>query len=174
MVDTYHWDVLVTYHWDVVGCFIEDLFETSWRRNDGASLLRPFETSLWRSNKTSWRRTTETSWRRSIETSLGVSFETYLLRHWDVQRDVAATLPRRLNAGWVITISSPISPLVQSYRLISTHSKFRAKMYEFHVLWLSFLKVSRHSRISESGHSKSTYVLHMIKKGQGIPNSSEM
>ena len=79
------------------------MFETSWRRNDGASLLHPFETSLWCSNKTSWRRTTETSWRRSIETSLGVSFETYLPRHWDVQRDVAAASPRRLNAGWVAT-----------------------------------------------------------------------
>ena len=32
--------------------------------------------------------------------SLGVSFETYLRRRWDVQRDVAATSPRRLNAGW--------------------------------------------------------------------------
>ena len=42
------------------------------------------------------------TWQRSIETSLGVSFETYLRRHWDVQRDVAATSPRRLNAGWVI------------------------------------------------------------------------
>ena len=67
-----------TYHWDVIGCFIWDLFETSWRR------------------------TTETSWRRSTETSLGVSFETYLRRHWDVQRDVVTTLLRRLVAGWVI------------------------------------------------------------------------
>ena len=31
---------------------------------------------------------------------MGVSFETYLRRRWDVQRDVAATSPRRLNAGW--------------------------------------------------------------------------
>ena len=100
-MDTYHWDVLVTYHWDVVGCFIWDLFETSWRRNDGASLLRPFETSLWCSNKTSWRRTTETSWRRSTETSLGVSFETYLRCRWDVQRNVVTKSPRRLIAGWV-------------------------------------------------------------------------
>ena len=61
------------------------MFETSWRRNDGASLLRPFETSLWRSNKTSLRRTTKASWRGSIETSLGVSFETYLQRRWDVR-----------------------------------------------------------------------------------------
>ena len=60
------------------------MFETSWRRNDGASLLRPFEMSLWRSNKTSWRRTTETSWRRYNETSLGVSFETCLRRCGDV------------------------------------------------------------------------------------------
>ena len=94
VVDTYHWDVLVMYHWDVVGCFIWDLFETSWRRTDGTSLLRPFETSLRRSNKTSWG--------RSIGTSLDVSFGTYLRRRWDVQRDVVATLPRRLNAGWVV------------------------------------------------------------------------
>ena len=75
------------------------MLETSWRRSDGASLLRRFETSLRRSNKTSWRRTTETSWRRSIETSLGVSFERYLRRCWDVQKDVTTTSPRRLNAG---------------------------------------------------------------------------
>ena len=31
---------------------------------------------------------------------MGVSFETYLRRHWDVQRDVAATSPQRLNARW--------------------------------------------------------------------------
>ena len=80
------------------------LFQTSWRRNDGASLSRLFEASLWRSNKTSLRRTTETSWRRSIETSLGVSFETYLRRRWDLQRDVAATSPRRLSARWVIVL----------------------------------------------------------------------
>ena len=103
-MDTYHWDVLVTYHWDVVGCFIWDLFETSWRRNDRALLLRPFEMSLWRSNKTPWKCTTETSWRRSIETSLSVSFETYLRRRWDVQRDVAATSPQRLNAGWAASL----------------------------------------------------------------------
>ena len=96
----HHWDVLATFHRDVVGCFVWDLFKTSWRRNDGASLLRPFETSLWRSDKTSWRRTAETSWRHSVETSLGVSFETYLPRCRDIQRDVAATSPRRLNAGW--------------------------------------------------------------------------
>ena len=76
VVKTYHWDVLATFHWDVIGCFIWDLFETSWRR------------------------TTEASWRRSTETSLGVSFETYLRRHWDVQRDVVTTSPRRLVAGW--------------------------------------------------------------------------
>ena len=34
-MDTCHWDVLVTYHWEVVGCFIWDLFETSWRRTVG-------------------------------------------------------------------------------------------------------------------------------------------
>ena len=27
---------------------------------------------------------------------------TYLRCHWDVQRDVAATSPRRLNVGWVL------------------------------------------------------------------------
>ena len=60
----------MTYHWDVIGCFIWDLFETSWRRTDGTSSLRPNETSSRHTNKTSWRRTTETSWRRSTETSL--------------------------------------------------------------------------------------------------------
>ena len=34
-MDTHPWDVLLTYHWEVVGCFIWDLFETSWRRTDG-------------------------------------------------------------------------------------------------------------------------------------------
>ena len=52
-MDTYHWNVLVTYHWDVVGCFIWDSFETSWRRTDGTSLLRPLETFSQHSNKTS-------------------------------------------------------------------------------------------------------------------------
>ena len=98
----YHWDVLVTYHWDVDGCFIWDLFEASWRRTDGTSLLRPLETSSRHTNKTSWRRTTETSWRGSTETSLGVSFETYLRRRWDVQRDVVTTSPRRRFAGWEV------------------------------------------------------------------------
>ena len=78
VVDMYHWDVLVTYHWGVVWCFIWDLFETSWRRTDGTSLLRL---------------ATETSWRCSIETSLCVSFEIY--------RDVCMTSSRRLVAGWV-------------------------------------------------------------------------
>ena len=32
---------------------------------------------------------------------MGVSFETYLPRHWDVERHVVTTLPRRLVAGWV-------------------------------------------------------------------------
>ena len=32
---------------------------------------------------------------------MGASFETYLRRHWDVQRDVVTTSPRRLVAGWV-------------------------------------------------------------------------
>ena len=84
------------------GCFIWDLLETSWRRTDGTSSLRPHETSSRHINKTSWRRTTETSWQRSSKTSLGVSFETYVQRRWDVQRDVVTTSPRRLVAGWAI------------------------------------------------------------------------
>ena len=96
----YHRDVLVTYNWDVVGCFIWDLFETSRRRFDGTSLLRPLETSSRRSNKMSWRCTTETSWRRSTETSMGVSFERYLQRRWHVQTDVITTSLWRLVAGW--------------------------------------------------------------------------
>ena len=87
-------------HWNVVECFIWDFFETSWRRTDVTSLLRPFETSLRRSNKMSWRRTTENSWRRSIETLLGVSFGTYMRNRWDVQRDVVTASPWRLIAGW--------------------------------------------------------------------------
>ena len=31
---------------------------------------------------------------------MGVPFERYLRRRWDVQRDVAATSPGRLNAEW--------------------------------------------------------------------------
>ena len=89
------------YHWDVVGFFIWDLLETSKRRTDGTSLLRPLETLSRLSNKMSWRRTTETSLRRSTETSLGVSFETYLQRCWSVQRDVVTTSLRHLVAEWV-------------------------------------------------------------------------
>ena len=94
-----YWDVLVTYHRDVNGCFIWDLSETLWRRTDGTSSLRPHETSSWHTKKTSWRRTTETSWWCSTDTSLGASFETFLRRHWDVQRDVDTTSPRRCVAG---------------------------------------------------------------------------
>ena len=54
---------------NVVGCFIWDLFETSWRRTDETSSLRPLETWSRHTNKTSWRRTTDTSWRRSTVTS---------------------------------------------------------------------------------------------------------
>ena len=93
------------------------LFETSWRRTDGTSLLHPFETSLRRSNKMLLRRTTETFWRRSIATSLGVSFGTYLRRRWDVQRDVVTMSPRRLNAGWVL-ISILSVYLLKLYRQI--------------------------------------------------------
>ena len=78
------------------------MFETSWKRTDGKSLLRPFKTSPQRSNKMSRRRTTETSWRCSNEKLLGVSFGTYLRRHWNVQRDVVTMSPRRLFAGWVM------------------------------------------------------------------------
>ena len=52
---------------NVVGCFIWDLFETSWRRTDETSSLRPLETWSRHTNKTSWRRTTEKSWRGSTE-----------------------------------------------------------------------------------------------------------
>ena len=41
VMKTYHWDVLVTCHWDVNGCFIWDLFETSWTLTDTTSSLRP-------------------------------------------------------------------------------------------------------------------------------------
>ena len=92
------------------------MFETLRRHTDGTSLLRPLETSSRRSNKMSRRRTTETS--------LGVSFETYLRRRWDVQRDVAATSPRRLNAGWDVlhhTYSEPCLLLkIQAYSGIFT------------------------------------------------------
>ena len=74
--------------WDVM----ETYYETS--------SLRPLQTSSRHANKTSWRHTTETPWRRSTETLLGVSFETYTQRCWDVQRDVVATSPQRLIAGW--------------------------------------------------------------------------
>ena len=100
VVDTYHLDVLMTYHWDVVKCFIWGLFETSWRRTDGTSLLGLLKTSSRRFNKTSWRRATETPWRRSIETSLSVSFETYLQRCWNLQRNIVTTSRRRLVSGW--------------------------------------------------------------------------
>ena len=71
-----------------------------WRRTDATSSWPSHETSSRHTNKTSWRRITQTSWRRSTETSLDVSFETFLRRHWEVQRDVVTTSPRRLVAGW--------------------------------------------------------------------------
>ena len=100
-MDTYHWDVLVTYHWDVVGCFIWDLFETSRRRTDGTSLLRPLETSLRRSNKMSWRCTTQTSRQRFTETSFCFIWDvTVTLLELTKRRryDVATTSCCRL--GW--------------------------------------------------------------------------
>ena len=75
---------------------------TLWRGTDGTS-IRPLETSSWHTNKKLSRRTTETSWRCSTETTLGVSFETYLRRHWDLQRDILTTSPRRLVAGWEVS-----------------------------------------------------------------------
>ena len=55
------------------------------------------------------------SWRSSTETSLGVSFETYLRRHWDVQRDVVTTSPRRLVAGWVGVIKAKKILVIEWY-----------------------------------------------------------
>ena len=52
------------------------MFETSWRRTDGTSLLCPLKTSSRRSNK------------RNILT--------------DIQRNVVTTSPRRLIAGWEV------------------------------------------------------------------------
>ena len=74
-VETYHSSVIWVFRLGLTG----DVVETS--------------------NGMSWIRTTETSRRRSSETSLGVSFKTYLGRHWDVQRDVVTTSPRRIVAG---------------------------------------------------------------------------
>ena len=129
-METYHNDVIKCYIWDLQetsqrrtdGTSKIRTTETSWWLTTEMSLGVSFDTCLaveetywwdvvvtssWelsrRSNKVSWRRTTETSWRRSTVTSLGVSSETYLRRHWDVQRDVAATSPRRLNAEWIHT-----------------------------------------------------------------------
>ena len=82
-----------------------DVFETSWRRTDGTSSLRSHETSSRHISKTPRRPTTDTFSRRSTETLLGVSFETYLRRHWDVQRNVVTTSPRRLVVGWVVSFS---------------------------------------------------------------------
>ena len=132
-MDTYHWDVLVAYQWDVVGCFIWDLFETSWKRTDG---LRPFGRSLRRSSKTLWGRTTKTSWRRSIETSLVVSFGTYLRCHWDVQRDVAATSSRRLNARWEVYKHHHLKQIFYHQNMIMIFCWFH--MFQFHVFSFKF------------------------------------
>ena len=99
------WDVVNKYHFDGVGYFIWDLFETSWRRTDGMSLLLRLEASWKHFNTTLQRRTTDTSWWRSNETSLIVSFETYLQRCWNVQRNVAMMSSQRLFAGWGLTLS---------------------------------------------------------------------
>ena len=65
--------------------------------------------------KASQQPNSETWWRRTTATLLGVSFGTnmreilmgrrgcVLRRHWDEQRDVVATLLRRLVAGWVVS-----------------------------------------------------------------------
>ena len=96
--------VPLTFWWRTTETSLGVSFETSWRRTDETSSLRPLETWSRYTNKTPWRRTTETSWRRSTEMSLGVSFETYLRHRWDVQRDVVTTSPWRLFAGWVMMI----------------------------------------------------------------------
>ena len=132
-MDTYHWDVLVAYQWDVVGCFIWDLFETSWKRTDG---LRPFGRSLRRSSKTLWGRIIKTSWRGSIETSLIVSFGTYLRRRWDVQRDVAATSSRRLNAGWELYKHHHLKQIFYHQNIIMIFCWFH--MFQFHVFSFKF------------------------------------
>ena len=110
VVDTYHCNVLVKHHWDVVACLIWDLFETSWRRNDGTSSQCPFGRLSQHSNKTSWRRTTETSWQRSSETLLEFSFGTSLGRTESRRYDVATTSCCRV--GIVLIIFSYISPSV--------------------------------------------------------------
>ena len=60
---------------------------------------------------------------------MGVSFETYLRRHWDVQRDVAATSPRGLNAGWggVRTSSSQGQELRDTRQLYQQKEKESVK-----------------------------------------------
>ena len=118
-MSTYHWELLVMYHRDVIGCFIWGFFETSWRRTAGTLPLHPHKTSSQHTNKTSWIRITEISWRRSTETLLGISFETYLRRHWDKQRDVVTTSPRRLIAKWVLPKIKIQNPLSRCYTYYS-------------------------------------------------------
>ena len=63
--------------------FIWDVVETYWW---GVVITSPWDVV--------------TLYQQDVVKSLGVSFETYLRRCWDVQRDVVATSPRRLLAGW--------------------------------------------------------------------------
>ena len=67
-MDTFHWDVLVTYHRDVVGCFIWDLLETLWRRNDRSScyvlLRRLYDVPMRRRGDAPLRRLSEVPLRR--------------------------------------------------------------------------------------------------------------
>ena len=89
----------------------------------------------------SWRRTIETSSRRSIETSLGVSFETYLRRHWDVQRDVAATSPRRLNAGWDISATFHTISKINLRNFVRSFVKKTLILSQFLIKYAVFLKI---------------------------------
>ena len=76
VVETYWWDIVITSQWDVITTYQQDVVKTyHW------DVLAAFHWDV-----------------------VGVSFETYLRRYWDVQRDVATTSPRRLVAGWVISI----------------------------------------------------------------------
>ena len=77
--------------------------------------------------------------------SLGVSFETYLRRRWDVQRDVAATSPRRLNAGWGNTNHELVSNIdVEKTCFFNV----KLKLLFFFLFFLCFFFFYEHSRFT--------------------------
>ena len=84
--------------------------------------------------------------------SLGVSFETYLRRHCNVQKDVAATSPRRFNAGWEFCKKSELFGLPFCYWILKvSRTQSLCHWISMHSAWFTstFLRVLKFLQIKE-------------------------